>query len=834
MARTPQKVRSGKSGAEHHRPGLRNLLRTVGLDVDYERGAADLLYYRDANSRPVEVLDLVGGYGTLLLGHHHPALVAEATRFLTSGQPNHTQGAMRSGAERLAEMLSTRAGGDLCAVFANSGAEAVEAAIKHAFLETGGRTLIVLDGGYHGKTIGALQLSANPHFREPFDTGSLHVIRVPPNDTAQLRAAFALADDAAGFLFEPIQGEAGIRPLTAEFIQQAAALCADRGIPLIADECQTGLGRTGDFLASHALGVVPDYIILSKSLGGGLAKISAMLVKRERYQQAFDLIHSSTFADDEFSCTMALKTLELLDGSVMQNCRSQGEHLLQRLHALRQEYPAVITDIRGVGLLVGVELRPPKTSGFLLNFLAGRGLLGALVSGYLLRERQIRIAPTLSDSFTLRVQPSALISCEQLDRFVTALADVCNKIDRNDVTGLTRFLSATKPAVETVPRLPEVDTPVIPFNCAGFWRREESLRRPTAGPCRRVAWLFHLIDEDDLVHLESSFDELTRPERSAFLERFSPLAEPVVMDAVEIRSAAGGRVLLSPIVLPVTSAWLLQNGCRNETNQARLLVQNAVDTAAALNCDVVSLGQFTSTVTRGGRSMQNRGMCVTTGNNYTAALVAQSIRTVLDNRELDTRDLTLAVIGAAGDIGRTCVAMLAPEFRSSLLVGSGRAGSHHRLQQLANQLPGCEPATNLSRIRSADVVVCATSSVTAPLELRHLNPSAVVCDVSVPPALPAHTNEMLPDLTLIPGAIAQLPFGEDLGIPGFPLPPGFTYGCMAEGLLLGLDDNSSLTWVGPSCRQRASQMAELAERHGFALAHSDFDVSRARVMSCQR
>ena len=123
---------------------------------------------------------------------------------------------------------------------------------------------------------------------------------------------------------------------------------------------------------SHALGISPDYIILSKALGGGVAKISALLVKRQRYQQSFDLLHSSTFADDEFSCAIALKTLELLDSSTLQRCRSQGDYLLQRLHALARQFPTVIAEVRGAGLFIGIELqRPTMTSGFLLNFPVG-------------------------------------------------------------------------------------------------------------------------------------------------------------------------------------------------------------------------------------------------------------------------------------------------------------------------------------------------------------------------------------------------------------------------------------------------------------------------------
>src|SRR6185369_2925366 len=153
----------------HFKPRLQKLLQFLRLDVSYERGLGDHLYYRDQAGCEVEVLDLVGGYGSLLLGHAHPVLVTEAQRLLVSGRPVHAQGSRRTYAAQLARRLSERAEGDYCVIFGNSGAEAVEAAMKHAMLETGSRTFIALERGFHGKTLGALQLTSNAQHREPFE-----------------------------------------------------------------------------------------------------------------------------------------------------------------------------------------------------------------------------------------------------------------------------------------------------------------------------------------------------------------------------------------------------------------------------------------------------------------------------------------------------------------------------------------------------------------------------------------------------------------------------------------------------------------------------------------
>lgn len=803
-----------------YKPGLQSLLAAIGLDVSFDRARQDFLYCRGDDGKEVEVLDLVGGYGALLLGHNHPQLTAAAMEFFASGTANHAQGSIRHGAEALANDLNVRVGGDYCTILANSGTEAVEAALKHALLETTGRTLVALNGGFHGKTLGALQATANGRFREPFGNAGFDVVRVEPNDVEQLESAFARVEKPIGFLYEPIQGEAGVRPLTAKFLQRAAELCEQCDVPMIADECQTGLGRTGEFLCSHTLGVRPDYIVLSKALGGGLAKISALMVKRHRYRPDFDLLHSSTFADDEFSCTIARRVLELLDAEAIARCRWCGDSLMERVKTLQKKYPGVIVDVRGSGLMVGVELaKCGSPTGFLLKHLTDRGLLGPLVSSYLLNEHQIRVATTLSDPRTLRVQPSIFVTAEQCDRFAAALASVCEKLGRGDVAGLTRFLvnrATAAPAAGSSFLTSKLPTSV-PLTLASslsdqstFFFRDDPVR-PVAGS-RRVAWVFHLVDEGDLTHLDPSLKALTRKQKLAFCQCLSRLCEPIVMDAVDVQSITGDRVALVPILLPVTSRWMLSNDAAAE------LVQKAIDVTQRLRCDVVSLGQYTSIVTRRHDNGHASPVQITTGSNYTAALARQAIDRELQAQGLPLERLTLAVIGGGGEIGRTCAAMMANDFRSTLLVGSGRVGSFAQLASLAAGLARTTIATDRRAIRDARVVVCATNSTSRPIGPEHLHPQAIVCDLSMPATLKPQILQHLPQLSMLPGAVAELPCGESFGIPGFPLPPGRTYGCMAEGLLLGLEPESRSAGIVETSPGHAEQIARIAVKHGFKLA----------------
>ena len=181
-----------------------DLLKLLKMDVSYERAEGDWLWYRQ-EGKETRVLDLVGGFGSLLLGHNHPELVAEARDLLEKRTPIHVQGSRRTRAGELAEELNRRVEGDFRVVLANSGAEAVEAAMKHAMWETKGRTFIALEGAFHGKTLGAVQLTDLDKYRGPFVVDGIEVLRVEPGNIAQLEEKFQRTDDLAGFIYEPIQ-----------------------------------------------------------------------------------------------------------------------------------------------------------------------------------------------------------------------------------------------------------------------------------------------------------------------------------------------------------------------------------------------------------------------------------------------------------------------------------------------------------------------------------------------------------------------------------------------------------------------------------------------------
>jgi acetylornithine/succinyldiaminopimelate/putrescine aminotransferase/predicted amino acid dehydrogenase len=801
-----------------HKPRLLQLLRSIGLDVEFHRSEGDFLYYLDDHQCEVEVLDLVGGHGAMLLGHFHPAIVAEAQRILLEKRPVHAQGSVRGYAERLARELSHRAKANYSVVFANSGTEVVEAAMKHAMLETGFRTFLALEGAFHGKTLGSLQLASNERFRKAYELSGLRVIWIRQNDREHIETTFASTENIAGLIFEPILGEGGVRPVEPAFATRMADLCAERNIPLIADECQTGVGRTGTFLSCEKLGVQPDYVILSKALGGGLAKISALLVRCERFLDIFDLTHTSAFADDDFSCAIALRTLQILDEATLRRCREKGGRLLHGLRRLQEKFSGVIADVRGCGLMLGVEFhRLTRSPSFVLRLLSSQEELLYVLTGYLFNVHCIRVAPTLSDPFTLRLQPSAFIQDDQIDRLLIAMDDLCQRLSDNDALGLTNYLlDLGDPQCEPLAEL-RTKSNFVAYDAVRFHQRAR------CAPSKRIAWLCHMIDADDLVALEPDFGNLAFWERQRFLDQFASRANPVVMSAVDIHSRTGDKLRLYPILLPVTSQWIKRLMDMGQYRFIRSLVQRGVDAARSLGCSMVSLGQYTSIVTCNGRKLESLDMGRTTGNSYAIALVIQAIQRAEKERGRDPAESVLAVVGAAGNIGRTCAEMLAPFYRRTILLGSDTPGSIERLRRLSVEIPNATITTEISAVADAGVVVVATNSVSMPLGLYHFAHNAVVCDVSVPPSVQSQVGSLRPDLVIIQGGIVRLPYGEDLEFVGFPLPPGEVYACMAEGLLLGFESVRDAAFTGPLTPHQVRKIEEIALRHGFELA--DFKIS---------
>jgi len=369
-----------------------------------------------------------GGYGVFLLGHCHPAVVAAVSAQLRD-HPLATRSLLEPRVIAAARALTTVAPPGLDYVyFTNSGAEAVELGLKVA-RANGRRRVIAMENGFHGKTAGALSVTGRPAYRSPFEPLLQGVDFVPYNDAAALETALKSAlsrGEQAALLVEPVQGEGGVRVPAAGFLRCARELCDRHGAMLVADEVQTGLGRLGAWWGCAAEGITPDILLAGKALGGGVLPVGAMLTS-SRWYEPFNrdpLLHSSTFAGNPLAAMAVTATLAVIEGEgLVERARDLGERLLARIREI-VEYrcPDAVVEVRGRGLLIGVEFAKASTAADLMT--------------ELLRRKVLTSFP-LNTHTVLRFTPPAVLTERDVDWLLGAFDEAADTVGRRRV-GLIR------------------------------------------------------------------------------------------------------------------------------------------------------------------------------------------------------------------------------------------------------------------------------------------------------------------------------------------------------------------------------------------------------------
>lgn len=340
------------------------------------------IYVYDEDGR--RYIDCVAGIAVAVLGHAHPQLVQAISEQAASiiSAPELLCTPMRAEYQR--RLLEYFPEFYNRVFLCNSGAESVEGALKFARLSTGRHGIVALKKGFHGKTMGALSPTAEPKYREPFQPLLPEVHHTAP-DIGALRELLEEHGDKLGcFIFEPLQGEGGVNPHDAEFLRQAASLVREREMLLIADEVQTGFGRTGRMWAHEHFALQPDIVCLAKAIGGGVPM--GAIVLGNRVAELPPQSHTSTFGGNPLACRAALAVLDAIEEQkLVENARAVGEHLAERLRAADVK---LIREVRGMGLMIGIELK--QRAGQYLQSCAERGLL-ILLAG----PRVIRLLPPL-------------------------------------------------------------------------------------------------------------------------------------------------------------------------------------------------------------------------------------------------------------------------------------------------------------------------------------------------------------------------------------------------------------------------------------------------------
>lgn len=428
--------------ANHYNPGFLEYRKSVTEGGDFAsvewsgRGAT----FTDALGRTF--LDCLGGYGLLSLGWGHQKVI-NAVKAQIDRAPMPTQEMLDWPRGMLTNLLSEITPGDIeYAFLVSSGTEAVEGAMKFAKAATGKSGFIAAVKGFHGKTAGSLSLMGKAKFRKPALPLLPNIYHVPFGDAdaiaQQLYIAREVGNEIAAVVMEPVQGEAGAIVPPDDYWPQLRALCDEYGVLLIADEVQTGLGRTGALWGVNHWNVVPDIICSAKALGGGVMPIGAFMASRRIWQTFIDdpFFHTTTTGGNPLACAAAIATINVvLEEDLPRQAAEKGDYFMQRLQPLATRFDSIYDKITGKGLLIGQHFRS--------------GEIGYHVAAGLFR-RGVLISGTLTNATSIRIEPPLVIEYDEIDAVLDRLEDTLKAVSSSPVTGEALNFPAVAPTVAPV------------------------------------------------------------------------------------------------------------------------------------------------------------------------------------------------------------------------------------------------------------------------------------------------------------------------------------------------------------------------------------------------
>ena len=412
---------------QHLNPTFVEVLRITGFDNVYVRGKGAYLYDQAGNA----YLDFLSGYSVFNSGRNHPVITQAIRDVLDLDLPNMVQLDCSLMSGLLAEALVKKTPDHLEAVFfCNSGTEAVEGALKFARAATGRSKILSLHGSYHGLSYGSLSVTGSASFQEGFGPLLPGIEKVRLGDLDAVQKALR-REDVAAFIFEPIQGK-GVKYPRDDFYESVQALCRKHGTLLIADEVQTGLGRTGKLWGFQHWNLEPDIITVAKSLSGGYVPCGAIISRRSIYQKVFSrldrcVVHSSTFGRNNLAMACGLASLAVLeDENLVENAARQGSALSERLSALREKY-SFIKEVRGKGLMIAIEFQEPPEFGMKMawRFLhkIDKSLFPQLLIVPLMSKHRVLTQVAGHNMDVIKILPPLIIGEKEVEYFVRAFDD---------------------------------------------------------------------------------------------------------------------------------------------------------------------------------------------------------------------------------------------------------------------------------------------------------------------------------------------------------------------------------------------------------------------------
>ncbi|WP_406834489.1 putrescine aminotransferase [Lactococcus lactis] len=372
-----------------------------------------------------EFIDFLGGFGIYTFGHRNQEIL-ETVEAQLKHQALHSQELLDPLRSYLAKAVAEITPGDLqYSFFTNGGAEAVEMSLKLARIATGGRWYISTVGAFHGKSMGAISVGGKGSYREPYLPMIQQVQHVEYGNAEDMRKAIAnlqaVGEKVAGIILEPVQGEAGIKLPPEGYLQEVRKIADDFGVALIFDEIQTGMGRTGKIWASEWSGVTPDIMTFGKSFGGGIMPITGIVFTKKMWvQQLIDnpwLLGSPTFGGNPLACSAALAAIRyMIKYDIPKQAFEKGEYLIPKLKEYAKKYPQLIQEVRGIGLMIGIEFNTTD-----IGYAVSKGLF----------SRGVMTAGTLVNAKTVRMEPPAIVTYEQIDTVLERFGETLEEISKN-------------------------------------------------------------------------------------------------------------------------------------------------------------------------------------------------------------------------------------------------------------------------------------------------------------------------------------------------------------------------------------------------------------------
>jgi putrescine aminotransferase len=418
--------------AAYVNPGILEYRKSVSTDYTAVEWSDDGATFKDIHGR--EFIDCLGGFGIYMLGHRHPTVVRAVTKQLER-QALHSQELLDPLRGYLSELLALVTPGDLKYSFlVNSGTEATEGALKFAKLyayshkPSHTKGIISTTRAFHGKSMGSLSVSGKAEFREPFTPLVPGARFVPYGDADALDRELKVCDmigfDIAAFIAEPVQGEAGAVVPPDDYFPNVREICDKWGILFVCDEVQTGMGRCGTLWGIEHWGVAPDIMGMGKAFGGAVVPAGNIIVTEKVFQTMFDnpYLHTTTFGGNPVASAAALAALHVtLQEDIPRQAAEKGAYLKAKVQELADAYPDLYEEVRGLGLLIGMQFRSAE-----IGYAVSSGLFGA----------GVLVGGTLNNAQTFRLEPPAVISYTQLDTVVERLATVLETVHAQGASAL--------------------------------------------------------------------------------------------------------------------------------------------------------------------------------------------------------------------------------------------------------------------------------------------------------------------------------------------------------------------------------------------------------------